>query len=79
MEKIKRLLTTESGMRTINLLFWLTIIFRNSIIILITYGLWMFFLFYSLKNTRFRIMRVLYSLFVLFAAFVMILSVISLF
>ena len=78
-EKIKRLLTTESSMRTINLLFWLTIIFHNSVITLVTYGLWLIFLFYSLRNTCSRAMRVLYSLFALFAAFVMILSLISLF
>ena len=64
MKKIKKLIFSENGMKAVNTLFFLAILFYRSGLLFVAYLVWICYLIFCIKNTESRASRVIYSLFV---------------
>lgn len=68
-EKLKVLLSSEKGMRVVNILFVLSFIVPgNNILFYAPYILWMLYLAYCIKHTAYRSTKIAFTVFFLFAA-----------
>ena len=68
MQKIKKYLCSEKGMRFINVLFALSLLIRRSGIGLIAYLCWGVYLLYCIRCTEQKTMKIIYSILLAFAA-----------
>jgi hypothetical protein len=66
--KLKTLLTSDEGMKVVNLLFLLSALIRNRGIIFISYIMWIAYLVYCIKRTCSKSVRSIYGIFIVFAA-----------
>ena len=73
MDKLKKLLFSEDGMRIVNMMFFLSLLFRNVGLIFIAYIFWIIYLVFCIKNVSSRSGRIIYRVFIGFAV-VMILA-----
>lgn len=60
--KIKRLLFSEKGMKAVNTLFFLSLLFYRSGIIFAAYAAWIIYLSFCIRNTIFKGSKTVYSL-----------------
>lgn len=74
MEKIKQILFSERGMQIVNLLFFLSLVLRNSGVIFVFYGCWILYLTGCLRRSPSRAMRAIYRLLIAFAAVMILLN-----
>lgn len=68
MRKIKELLFSEKGMRVVNALFFISLLFYKSGFIFIAYIAWIIYLIFCLKHTESKSGRIVYSVFIGIAA-----------
>lgn len=68
MENMKSYLFSERGIKLVNALFCLALLFRSSKIILLAYTVWLVYLIYGIRITRSKTVKVILTLFALFAA-----------
>jgi hypothetical protein len=66
--KLKALLTSDEGMKMVNLLFLLSALSRNRGIIFIAYIIWIVYLVYCIKRTSSKSGRIIYGILIAFAA-----------
>ncbi|MDY3282229.1 hypothetical protein [Dysosmobacter sp.] len=78
MEHIKRALFSEQGMKTVNALFLLSLLFRNSGLILIAYTVWIAYLLYGIRTTSSGAVKAVYTAFSLFAAVMIVINAVFL-
>lgn len=64
MKKIKDLLFSERGMKTVNVLFFLSAIFYKSGLLFIAYFAWIIYLLFCVKQTEAKGSKVIYSVFI---------------
>jgi hypothetical protein len=74
-DKLKTILTSDTGMKVINLLFLLSMLIRKRGIILIAYLVWIAYLVYCIKNISSQFVRIVYGIFIVFAAVMIALNV----
>lgn len=70
MEKFKKMLFSENGMRIVNVLFFLSLCLRSRIVVICTFSIWIAFLLYSRKKTESGMMKVFYLFLVILALIV---------
>ncbi len=68
MSKLKKCLLSENGMRLVNTVFLLSVFVRRSGVIIAAYLLWMAYLYFVIKSTPSRAVRVVSIVFIAFAA-----------
>jgi D-alanyl-lipoteichoic acid acyltransferase DltB (MBOAT superfamily) len=66
--KLKTLLTSDEGMKVVNLLFLLSLLIQNRGIIFIAYIVWIAYLVYCIKRTSSKSVKIINGIFVVFAA-----------
>jgi hypothetical protein len=66
--KLKTLLTSDEGMKVVNLLFLLSALLRNRGIIFISYIVWIAYLVYCIKRTSSKSVKSIYGILIVFAA-----------
>lgn len=64
MDKLKKLLFSEDGMRIVNMMFFLSLLFRNVGLIFIAYIFWIIYLVFCIKNVSSRSGRIIYRVFI---------------
>lgn len=74
MDKIKRVLFSERGTGIVNVLFLLSLFFRNSGIIFATYIVWILYLSYCVKIARSKASKGIYSAIIIFAGVMVVLN-----
>ena len=72
---LKNKLFSENGMSVINVLFFLTVLFRSSLFNCIVSLIWTIFLVFSIKRTQSKTMKVFYSILALFALTIIALNI----
>lgn len=75
MNKIKRALTSENGMKIINVIFFLAMLVRNRGIIFAAYTFWIIYLACCIKNTSSKAVKAIYKAFIVYAAAVILANV----
>lgn len=75
MERMKKNLFSERGMKIINLLFFLSMLIRNRGIIFIAYTFWIIYLVYCIKDSQSAAAKVVYKIIIAFAAVMILLNV----
>lgn len=65
--KIIELLFSEKGMKVVNTLFFLSLLFYRSGIIFIAYAAWIVYLSFCIKNSTSKGSKTVYSMFIGFA------------
>ena len=68
MKEITKVLTSEKGMKVVNILFFLSALIRNRGIIMIAYLCWIIYLVFCVQNTSPKITKVIYKVFIAFAS-----------
>jgi D-alanyl-lipoteichoic acid acyltransferase DltB (MBOAT superfamily) len=66
--KLKTLLTSDEGMKVVNLLFLLSLLIQNRGIIFIAYIVWIAYLVYCIKRTSSKSVKSIYGILIVFAA-----------
>ncbi len=66
-ERLKKILNSEKAMTIVNFLFLLSLIISNQGIIFIACIVWIAYLFYSMKRTSSKGLKVINGLFIVFA------------
>jgi hypothetical protein len=74
-KKLKTLLTSDEGMKVVNVLFLLPLLIPNRGIILIAYIVWIAYLVYCIKRTSSKSVRIINGVFIVFAAVMIALNV----
>ena len=64
MKKIKEILFSERGMKIVNTLFFLSVIFYRSGLLFIAYIAWIVYLAFSIKHTDSKGSKIVYSTFI---------------
>lgn len=64
MRKIKEILFSENGMKVVNTLFFLAMLFYWSGLLFVAYIVWICYLVFCIRNTESRGSKVVYSVFV---------------
>ncbi len=64
----KRLLFSEGGMRIVNFLFFLSLLFRNSGVVFFSYTLWAVYLACCIRRASSKAAQVAYTVLLAFAA-----------
>lgn len=64
MRKIKELIFSENGMKAVNTLFFLAMLFYRSGLLFVAYIVWICYLAFCIKNTESRGSKVVYSVFI---------------
>ena len=64
MKKIKEILFSESGMKVVNTLFFLSVIFYRSGLLFIAYIAWIVYLAFCIKHTDSKGSKIVYSTFI---------------
>ncbi len=72
MKQIKEILFSEKGMKIVNVLFILSLLIRNSGIILAAYLAWIAYLAFGIKTTQIKAVKVINSIFMTFAVIMII-------
>ena len=72
--KTKRLLFSESGMRAVNALFFLSLLIRDRGLIFAAYTVWIAYLAYCVKRTSSRTAQTAYKGLIAFAAGMLLLN-----
>lgn len=67
MERLKRYLFSERGMKLVNLLFLFGILLRGSGLLSIAYLVWGAYLFHGIRTSPSRAMRIINRVFLVFA------------
>lgn len=75
MKKIKDILLSEKGMGIVNILFFLSVVIRNSGISSIACLVWIAYLALGIKNTQSKAVKIINSVFLVFAAAMIIANV----
>jgi hypothetical protein len=78
MVKIKNALFSEQGMKIVNTLFLLSLLIRNSGIILIAYIVWTAYLIYGIRTTLSKTIKAVYFAFSMFAAAMIVINAVLL-
>lgn len=78
MEKIKNTIFSEQGMKIVNALFFLSLFFRNSGIIFISYIVWIAYLIYGIRTTSSRTVKIVYVVLFIFATAMILINLVSL-
>ena len=68
MKQVRQWLFSDSGMKIVNAVFLLSLLFRNSGIIFVAYALWIVYLSFGIKRTSSRTVKIVNAAFILFAA-----------
>ena len=66
--KIKKVLFSEKGMKVINALFFLSVVFYGSGFIFIAYAAWIVYLSFCIKNSESKGSKTVFSVFIGFAS-----------
>lgn len=66
--KLKEILFSEKGMKTVNALFFLSALFYRSRIILAAYAVWIVYLAFGIRHAENRGSRTVYAVLLVFAA-----------
>ena len=74
MEKIKDMLFSEKGMRVVNGLFFLSMLFARSGIIFVAYLVWIIYLSFCIRNSTSKGSKVIYGVFIGLAAVMIIVN-----
>ncbi|WP_125144089.1 hypothetical protein [Clostridium transplantifaecale] len=77
-EKFKKMLFSENGMRIVNVLFFLSLCLRSRIVVICTFSIWTAFLLYSRKKTESGMMKIFYLLLIILALVVVAANIYSL-
>lgn len=75
LEKLKKKLFSEDGMKIVNILFILLYLIRNPLFTICAYTAWFVFLVYSVRNTKSKGMKIFYSVVSVFAVISVLLNV----
>lgn len=62
--KVKELLFSEKGMKVVNTLFFLSMLFYRSGIIFVAYAAWIVYLSFCIKNSISKGSKTVYSIFI---------------
>lgn len=76
-KKFKANLFSENGMRTVNLMFALIAFVGSRTLITGAFVIWIFYLYYSFKATKYKSMKIFYCALAVFAAAYIIISLYS--
>lgn len=76
-EKFKKMLFSENGMRIINVLFFLSLFLKSRIVIICTFSIWTAFLLYSRRKTESGMMKIFYLVLIIIALLVVAANVYS--
>lgn len=68
MRRLKELLFSQKGMRVVNALFFISLLFYRSGFVFIAYIAWIVYLIFCLKHTESKSGRIIYSVFIGIAA-----------
>lgn len=79
MDMLKKVLFSEKGMKIVNLLFFLSLIFRNRGVIFVAYAVWIVYLSYCVKTAPTKASKGIYSVLIAFASIVLALDLYFLF
>ena len=79
MVKIKNALFSEQGMKIVNVLFFLSLLFRNRGVILIAYTAWIAYLIYGIRTTSSKAVKTVNSVLFIFAATMIVINLVFLF
>lgn len=77
--KIKNALFSERGMKIVNVLFFLSLLFRNRGIILIAYTVWIAYLIYGIRTTSSKAVKTVNFVLFIFAATMIVINLVFLF
>lgn len=77
MERFKRYLFSERGMKLVNALFFLGILLRGSGLLPIAYLVWIIYLIHSLRRAPSRAMGIVSGIFLAFACGMLLLNLCS--
>ena len=72
--KIDKYLFSEKGMTIVNILFFLSLFFRNSGVIFVAYIVWILYLMNCIKKTNSQTAKITYSVFIVFASVMIVLN-----
>lgn len=67
MERIKKLLFSEDGMRIVNFLFVLSAFLVSRTVLRVAYVMWLIYIVYCIKHTTSKVFRVIYGILALCA------------
>ena len=79
MDKMKKVLFSERGMKIVNTLFFLSLIFRNVGVIFVAYSIWILYLYHCIKISPSKASKGIYSAFIAFASVMIVLNLYFLF
>ena len=74
MEKVKKFLSSQKGMRLVNVLFILATLSRNNILIILACLFWIIYLRYCIINTASKATKMVYRGFSVFACALILLN-----
>ena len=63
MQKIKALLFSEKGMKLVNILFFLSVVFYRSGLVFIAHLAWVVYLSFCIKQAKSKGIKIIYSVF----------------
>ena len=72
--KIDKYLFSEKGMTIVNILFFLSLFFRNSGVIFVAYIVWILYLINCIKKANSQTAKITYSVFIVFASVMIVLN-----
>lgn len=73
--KIKEILFSEKGMKVVNTLFFLSMLFYRSGFIFIAYAAWIVYLSFCIKNSESKGSKTIYSVFIGIASVIICLNI----
>ena len=74
MEKLKKTLFSQNGMRIINTLLFLAIVLRAPIVTMCAYALWIAYLAFCIRHSDSKGMRISYGVMIAFAVVILMLN-----
>ena len=74
LERLKKQLFSEDGMKVVNILFILLYMVRNPLFTICAYTVWFVYLVYSVRNTKSKGMKIFYSVLSVFAMILVLLN-----
>lgn len=75
MKEIMKVLTSEKGMKVVNILFFLCALIRNRGIIMVACLCWIIYLVFCIKNTPDKMTKVIYKGFIVFASIILLANI----
>lgn len=72
LRQLKEMLFSENGMKIVNMLFFIMVFLRSSVLTILTYGAWLVFLACSVKRTESKGIKAFYLLLAVYSVVVIV-------